>query len=168
MVNLSRDGSFVIRSIFAFIVAVLVAYLIGAALATQHVLGALTDMGMDITFAVWAEATLHDLIGMFAIYVPLITVAFLIGIPVALLISRGRPGWRRIGYIVGCFTSIVAIHSLMPQVLDVTPVAATRYFSGLMMQGFAGAVAGYVFYLLGRARLVEASARTASSGDISG
>ncbi len=152
-----------IRSIFAFFVAVLVAYLIGASLATQHVLGALTDMGMDITFAVWAEATLHDLIGMFAIYVPLIVVAFGIGIPVALLICRGRPGWRRIGYTTGCFTAIVAIHWLMPQVLDVTPVAATRFFSGLMMQGLAGAVAGYVFYRLGRSRLVEVSANVASS-----
>jgi len=146
----------VIRSAFAFLVAVLVAYVIGASLATQHVLASLTEMGMDITFGVWLEATSHDLLGMFATYAPLIALAFAIGIPVTLLICRGRPGWRRIGYITGCFTAIIVMHLLMPQVLDVTPVAATRLFGGLIQQGFAGAVAGYVFYLLGRARLAEA------------
>lgn len=142
-----------IRSIFAFLVAVLVAYLIGAALATQHVLGALTMMGMNIDFGVWAEATLHDLVGMFATYVPLLLVAYLVALPVILLICRGRPGWRRIGYISGFFTAVIVLHLLMPLVLNVTPVAATRYFGGLIQQGLAGAVGGYVFYLLGRAAL---------------
>ena len=64
-----------IRSILAFVAAVLVTYLIAASLATQHVLGALTEMGMDINFGVWAHATLHDLIGMFATFAPLIAVA---------------------------------------------------------------------------------------------
>ena len=85
----------VIRSIGAFIVAVLAAYLIGAALATQHVLGALTTMGMNIDFGVWLHTTLHDLVGMFATYAPLIGVAFLVALPVILLVCWGRPSWRR-------------------------------------------------------------------------
>ncbi len=153
-----------IRSAFAFLVAVLVAYLIGATLATQHVLGALTEMGMEIDFGVWLEATLHDLLGMSATYAPLIAVAFAIGIPVALLICRGRPGWRRIGYVTGCFTAMIVLHLLLTQVLDVTPVAATRFFGGLIQQGLAGAVAGYVFCLLGRARLAEAASFESVAG----
>lgn len=151
-----------IRSIGAFLVAVLVAYLIGAALATQHVLGSLTTMGMNIDFGIWVHATLHDLIGMFSTYAPLIAVAFLVALPVVLLVCRGRPGWRRLGYVVGFFTAIIVMHLLMPLVLNVNPVAATRVFSGLIQQGLAGAVGGYVFYRLGRAALADVRSGTAA------
>jgi hypothetical protein len=134
----------------AFVAAVLVTYLIGASLATQHVLGALTEMGMDIDFGVWAHTTLHDLIGMFGTYAPLIGIAFLVALPVILLICRGRSGWRRFGYTTGFFAAVIVLHLLMTAVLDVTAVAATRFFGGLLQQGFAGAVGGYVFYRLGR------------------
>ncbi|MGE0623620.1 MAG: hypothetical protein AB7I04_15705 [Pseudomonadales bacterium] len=150
-----------IRSIGAFLVTVLVAYVIGAALATQHVLGALTMMGMNIDFGIWAHATLHDLFGMFATYAPLIGVAFLAAVPVILLVCRGRPEWRRIGYVSGFFVAIIVMHLLMPLVLNVNPVAATRLFSGLLQQGLAGAVGGYVFFLLGQSAGLEADAKHA-------
>lgn len=140
-----------IRSILAFVVAVLITYLIGASLATQHVLGALTEMGMNIDFGVWAHATLHDLIGMFATYAPLIAVAFLVALPVVLLICRGRSGWLRFGYTTGFFVAVIVLHLAMTAVLDVTAVAATRFFGGLLQQGLAGAVGGYLFYRWGRA-----------------
>ena len=164
MANVSIDGSAVVRSTFAFFAGVLVAYLVGAALATQHVLRSLTDMGMNIDFGIWAHATLHDLIGMFAAYAALICAAFLVALPVIVLVCRGRPGWRRIGYVTGFFAALVAMHLIMPQVLDVTPVAATRYFSGLLLQGLAGAVGGYVFYLLGRSAGLERAALETGHG----
>lgn len=153
-----RVKAAVIRSVGAFLAAVLVAYVIGAALATQHVLGALTMMGMNIDFGVWAHATLHDLFGMLATYAPLIGVAFLAALPVVLLACRGRPEWRRLGYVVGFFAAIIVMHLLMPAVLNVNPVPATRFFSGLILQGLAGAVGGYVFFLLGRSAALEARA----------
>ena len=88
MVSMSTEAAEAVRGV----VAVLVAYLIGAALATQHVLGSLTTMGMNIDFGVWAHATLHDLIGMAGLYAPLLAVAFLLAMPVILLVCRGRPG----------------------------------------------------------------------------
>ncbi len=141
--------------------AVLVTYVIGAVLATQHVLGALTMMGMNIDFGVWAHTTLHDLFGMFATYAPLIGVAFMLALPVVLLVCRGHPEWRRLGYAVGFFAAIIVMHLIMPLVLNVNPVAATRLFSGLLQQGLAGAVGGYVFFLLGRSAALEADAEAA-------
>jgi hypothetical protein len=138
--------------------AVLVTYAIGAVLATQHVLGALTMMGMNIDFGIWAHATIHDLFGMFLTYAPLIGVAFLLALPVILLVCRNRPGWRWIGYVAGFFTAIVVMHLIMPLVLNVNPVPATRLFTGLMMQGLAGGVGGYVFFMLGRSPALEAAA----------
>ncbi|MEM8767579.1 MAG: hypothetical protein AAGE43_09060 [Pseudomonadota bacterium] len=157
-----------IRSLLGFIAAVLVTYVIGAALATQHVLGALTVMGMNIDFGVWAQATLHDLRGMFMAYASLIAVAFLVATPVVLLVCRGRPGWRRFGYTVGFFAAIMVMHTLMPMVLNVSPVASTRFFGGLLQQGLAGAVGGYVFFLVGRSaslvRAAEGDAGTPAAG----
>lgn len=153
-----------IRSILAFLVAVLVTYLIAAALATQHVLGALTEMGMNVDFGVWLNATLHDLVSMAPTYLPLIIVAFLVALPVVVLVCRGRSGWRRIGYTTGFFVGILAMHLLMTAVLDVTPVAATRFFGGLLQQGFAGAVGGYVFYLLGRSSGLDAASGSPANG----
>ena len=147
-----------VRSILAFLVAVLVAYVIGTVLASQHVLGALTEMGMNIGFSVWLHVTLHDLGGMFATYAPLILVAFLLAVPVVYLICRSRPGWWKIGYISGFFAALVVMHLIMPVALDVNPVAATRTFAGLVQQGLAGAVAGYLFYRLGRAALAAETA----------
>lgn len=156
----------VIRSFLGFIAAVLVTYVIGAALATQFVLGSLTVMGMSIDFGVWAHATLHDLRGMFVAYASLIAVAFLVATPVVLLVCRGRPGWRRFGYTVGFFAAIMVMHTLMPMVLNVTPVAATRLFGGLVQQGLAGAVGGYVFYLLGRSAALVRSAEAAAESAV--
>ena len=143
------------RSIAAFIVAALAAYIVGAWLATQHVLGALTDMGIDVNFAAWADASLHDLVGMFPTYAPLITVAMAIGLAIAALIARKHPGWHRIGYVSAGFFAVIAMHLLMRQALDLTPVAATRIMSGLIYQGLAGAIGGYVFWRLGRGSLAD-------------
>ena len=143
-------GKHVIRSLLAFLVAVLVTYAAGAWLATQHVLGALVDMGMNVTFEVWAEASLHDLVGMFPTYAPLLAVALALGLLVAVLIARAKPGWRRIGYVTAGFVAVMVMHLIMRQVLELTPVAATRTGSGLIYQGLAGAIGGYVFWRLGR------------------
>ena len=144
-----------IRSIAAFVAAVAATYVVGAWLATQHVLGALVEMGIDVDFAMWADASLHDLAGMLPTYGPLITVALAIGLGVAALIARNRAGWLRIGYVTAGFFAIIVMHLVMRQVLDVTPVAATRILSGLIYQGLAGAIGGYVFWRLGRGHLVE-------------
>ena len=61
----------------------------------------------------------------------------------------------RLGYTVGFFVAIIAMHLIMTAVLNVTPIAAARFFGGLLQQGFAGAVGGYVFYRLGRSWLLD-------------
>ena len=143
------------RSIGAYLLALIAAYVVGAAAATQAVMAALTGMGVEITLADRLGATLHDQVGMFATYAPLIGVALAIGLAVAALISRGLPGWRRVGYVLGGFVAVITMHLIMRQVLDLTPVAAARSAGGLLLQGSAGAVAGYVFWFVGNGRRMD-------------
>lgn len=141
-----------IRSFGAFLLALVTAYVVGAAAATQAVMSALGRMGVDVSLAVRLDATLHDQVSMFATYAPLLAAALTVGLLVAVLISRFLPGWRRVGYVLAGFVAVIAMHLIMRQVLDLTPVAAARTSAGLLLQGFAGALGGYVFWLAGRGR----------------
>jgi len=155
---ISRTGkSKVIRSVGAFLLAVLSTYALGALFATWHVLGRLAEMGMGVDFGVPVHAMLHDLIGMFPTYLPLVGVAFLVALPVIVLLARLLPGWRRVAYVSGFAVAMIALHLVMPMVLNVHPVAATRTLAGLLAQGLAGAVGGYLFYVVGRSREVESA-----------
>jgi hypothetical protein len=136
------------RWILAFVAALGTAYVVAAVLASQHVLGALAAMGMPVDLALGLEVTLHDLVGMLPTLAPLLAVALLAALPVILLICRGRPGWRLLGFVSGFFCAVVVMHLALTAVLDVTPVAAARGTGGLLLQGLAGALAGYVFYRL--------------------
>ena len=159
-VNFDADEYGMMRSFGAFLLALVTAYVVGAAAATQAVMAALIDMGVEVTLADRLAATLHDQVGMFATYAPLIGIALAIGLAVAAAISRGRPGWYRVGYVLAGFTAVIAMHLIMRQVLDLTPVAAARSAGGLLLQGFAGAAAGYVFWYAGRGRSGKDSARS--------
>lgn len=141
-----------IRSFGAFLLALLTAYVVGAAAATHAVMSALVQMGMEVSFADRLNATLHDQVGMFGTYAPLLAAALIVGLPVAVLISRFLPAWRRVGYVLAGFVAVIAMHLIMRQVLDLTPVAAARELGGLLLQGFAGALAGYVFWITGNGR----------------
>lgn len=147
-----------VRSLGAFLLALLTAYVVGAAAATQAVMSALIRMGIDVSLADRLQATLHDQVSMFATYAPLLGAAMSVGLVVAVLISRALPGWRRVGYVLAGFVAMIAMHLIMRQVLDLTPVAAARSAGGLLLQGFAGALGGYVFWLTGRGRLHGAAA----------
>jgi hypothetical protein len=79
---------------------------------------------------------------------PLLAVALLLGFLVALAIIRFQPGWRRFGYPVAGFTAILVMHLLVQNTLGLHPIPVTRSSLGLLVQGLAGAVGGYVFYFV--------------------
>lgn len=134
------------RWLLAYFAALATVYVVATVLASQHVLGALAAMGMPVDLSVRLEVTGHDLVGMLAAFASLLGVALLAALPVILLICRGRPGWRRVGFVTGFGSAVIVMHLSASWVLDVTPVAAAREVGGLLQQGLAGALAGYVFY----------------------
>ena len=99
-----------VRALKAFFPAVLLAYLLASALATQSNLGNLQMLGMDVGLGDRAGATFHDIIAMASSYLLLIAVAFVLGLPVAAGLNRLMPGQRALLYALAGFASIVALH----------------------------------------------------------
>ncbi|HIG42249.1 MAG: hypothetical protein ABGY96_11355 [bacterium] len=137
-----------IKVIGAYFAAVLVTFVLGSIFATQFILGNLQDMGMTVTFADRFSATLHDVGGLSVIYLPVIGISFLISLPVAAGIIKFVPNLRLVGYVLAGAVGLVTIHLVMKAVLGLTGIAATRTVMGLLSQGLAGAIGGYLFFRL--------------------
>ena len=134
------------RIISSYLLAVLVAYTTGAVFVSQGNIAAVTSMGFEISMAQRFEAMLHDIANMYDIYLMLIALVFLIALPVAELIIRRFPELRLVGYMSAGFVAMVAIHVILKAVLGLSGIAPTRELFGLLAQGIAGALGGFVFH----------------------
>ena len=139
-----------LKNLLAFIVAVVAAYVIAVVFYTQLNLANLVEMGLAVGVGVRFSAALHDLAGMAPLYLPIITVAFLLGFGVAALIIRFVPQLRSLGYVLAGFVAIYTVDFALGNLVasGTHPLAVTRTTVGLLSQCFAGAVGGYVFVRL--------------------
>jgi hypothetical protein len=85
---------------------------------------------------------------MASIYLPLMLVAFLLALPVAAGITRILPARRALLFTLAGFTAVVAMHVAMKLLLGLSGIAVTRTFAGLIGQGIAGALGGYIYHRL--------------------
>ncbi|MGI9328245.1 MAG: hypothetical protein ACR2PZ_23710 [Pseudomonadales bacterium] len=140
-----------LRSVLAYIAAVLVTYVIGAAAATQGALAHLPAIAQEsIDFGVRMSTTAADLLGMLPAYAPLIAAALLAGFVVTAFVLRWLPDLRTFGYTLAGAVALLALHLIMRQTFDgIVPIASTRTTVGLLVQVFAGAVGGWLFARLG-------------------
>lgn len=136
------------RILGAYLVAVAVAYLLGAMAATQAVLANLEAMGIAVSMGDRLRTTGQDIVGLLPAYGVLIAVAFAIALPTATAIARFVPAWRAVGLVAAGAMSIAATHLIMHAAFDITPLAAARTTTGLAVQALAGGVGGYAFYFL--------------------
>jgi|AntAceMinimDraft_5_1070358.scaffolds.fasta_scaffold01051_10 hypothetical protein len=143
------------RVLKAFFPAVLLAYVLASILFTQTILAAVQGMGLEVSAGMRLATTVDDLVGMSSSYLPLILVAFILGLPVAAGLTRLLPAHRALLFTLAGFVAIVALHSIMKAVLGVSGIAATRTLPGLLAQGLAGAVGGCCYHLLSRPRPSE-------------
>lgn len=139
-----------LKTVGAFLVAVVVAYVLGAIVSTQTILQNVVEMDVAVGWGDRLGATLHDLGGMAPTYLPIIAVGFLVAFPVTALIVRFLPNWRSIGYVLAGLVAVLAIHLVMQALLDMHPLPTTRTLLGLLLQGAAGATGGYVFVRITR------------------
>ena len=105
-------------------------------------------LGFDISFAQRLDAAVHDMLNMTDIYLPLVAISLVLGLPVAYAIVRKRPHLSLIGYTLAGFVALLAIHLIIKAVVGLSGVAPTRTLMGLLYQGIAGGVGGYLFYRL--------------------
>ena len=135
-----------LKILSAYAGAVATAFLLGSVLATQFILGNVTDMGLDVSLGVRLDATLHDIGGLAATYLPLIAIAFIIALLVASGLLTVFPSRPQLLYVLAGGLALITLHLAMKAVLGLTGIAATRTVAGLLSQGLAGMLGGYMFY----------------------
>ena len=133
------------RTLGSYIAAVIVAYCFGALFISQGNIAAVTGLGFDVTMSQRLGAIVHDVSGMTDIYLPLVAVSLLLGLPVAFAVVRKTPHLRMIGYVSAGFVALLAMHVIMKAVLGLSGIAPTRTLWGLLAQGVAGGIGGYLF-----------------------
>ena len=138
-----------------YLAAVLASYLLASVVATQHVANALVSMGIGLGARDRLSMVFSDLLGMSLSLLPMIAFGLLFAFLAAALLLRLLPGsrpWRRpFLYVLAGFTALVTIHVAMNLAFGLTPIAVARTNTGLLMQGMAGAVGGYLYLRLGDA-----------------
>lgn len=131
----------------AFVLATAAAEVIAATLHASFVLAALQDIGVVFNESDLFAMILHDIPKLVPTYGILIGIGFLIAFPVATLIIKRFPGARTLGYTLAGAAAIIFMILLMNSIFDMTPLAVARTSWGILCQGLAGAVGGYLFAL---------------------
>ena len=134
-----------LRVFWGFVFAAMLTYVLASIFSTQIILANVAALGLDVELAVRLHATLHDVIGMASTYLPLVSVAFVLGFPVAAWLAKAAPQYRVVLYAAAGFAALVSLHVIMKQVLGVSGVASTRTLVGLSFHGLAGLCGGLTF-----------------------
>ena len=134
-----------IRRGVGFVLAVVATSVLGAVAHSQFIAAAVARLGHPVPLGDRLSWAGHDAVGMFSTYAPIIAIGFLIAFLIAALVVRRLPHLRNIGYTLAGAVAIVAALVVMKQVLDVTGIASARSALGIVAQGIAGAVGGWVF-----------------------
>ena len=139
------------RTIGAFIAAVLVTGVAASVFSTQFVIAGLADVDIHIPFGMRLGMTVSDL-PLLQLYAIFASIAFLVAFPIAAVCRRFLPGDRRLWLLIGGAVSIVAGLLLLKAVAGNSPIGGARGPVGLLFQGLAGGIGGWVFFKLTQPR----------------
>ena len=134
-----------IKTIYSFAGAVIATYVLGAIFVSQGNIASVVALGFEVSGGQRLDAALHDIVNMTDIYLPLVSVSLLLGLPVAFAVIRKKPHLRMLGYVLAGFVAMIAMPVIMNMVLGLSGIAPTRTHVGLLAQGLAGGVGGYLF-----------------------
>ena len=134
--------------LIAFIPATVLAFVLASVLSTQMILAHVQAMGLDVSMSVRLTTTFQDLVGMASSYLVLITIAFLLALPVAAWLARFAPDRSALLFALAGFMAIAVLHLALQTALSIHPVPVTRTIPGFLGQCLAGAVGGWCYYRL--------------------
>ena len=133
------------RAIAAYFPATLMAHLLASTFSTLMIMAELMEMAMPVSATDVVAAVWFDWLGLLGSYLPLVAIAFLIALPVAGQL-HGRLGFpRRFIYALAGFVALIAIHLILEATLGLIGFAAVRTTFGLLAQGAAGGLAGWLY-----------------------
>lgn len=134
-----------IRVVAGWAGAVVVAAALGSIVQTQYNLFDIAGLGVSIDPIKGLAATGHDLVRFAPLYAALVGVAFAVAWPVAGLLARSRRRSRRWLFALAGTSAVAVMLVTMNTLLPVTPVAATRDASAIVLMSLAGGVAGLLY-----------------------
>ena len=129
----------------AFILAVLITFLLSSVIGTQLVLMDVKDFGLDVSSSQRLSSTLHDIIGLAPALSILISTAFLVAFAVAALCNRFLGGNRYYRYTLAGFTCLPVTLLLIKYIMGATLFAAARTGYGMFLVSLCGLLGGWVF-----------------------
>lgn len=133
-----------------YLCAIAASYVLATVSATQHVVSSLGSMGVEVSVAERLSMTLSDLVGMAPMFVPLIAFGLLVAFLFTALLHYGIKRWQTVLYVLAGFCALICIHLSLHLAFGLTPVAMARSAGGLIVQGLAGAVGGWIYITLNR------------------
>ena len=135
----------VLRVALAFILAVIVATVLGAVAHTQFVLARLSGLGVDISLGERLSMTLHDIVVMAPLFGAIVGAGFIVAMSAAALVFKLAGTQRTLIYVVAGAVSLGVTLMVMNAVFEITAIAGARSTLGFLAQMAAGAVGGLTF-----------------------
>lgn len=133
------------KVVLAFVLAVIVATVLGSVAHTQFVLAGLTDLNVVIPLSERISMTLQDIAGMGPLYGMIVGLGFLAAMLAAALVFRLAGVQRALVYTVAGAVAVGVALTAMGLVYDITPIAGARSTAGFIVQMVAGALGGLTF-----------------------
>ena len=135
-----------LRLISAYVIGVIVSFVLGSVIGTQMVLHSVQSMGLAVSWSSRLATTGSDIAGLSASLMPLMALILTIGWAVTDWVSVRVSRYRHTAAFAlmgaGC---ILILHPLLNMVFGVDAFAPARTPVGLIAQGIAGAVGGLCF-----------------------
>jgi hypothetical protein len=107
-------------------------------------------MGASVDFVTRLSASLSDLQGLVMPYFALVAIALLIGFAVTGQISRFFHLHRWWLYPLAGLVALIAMHLILKAVIGLWGVAGARPALGLVLQGLAGLLGGWLYARMSR------------------
>jgi hypothetical protein len=128
----------------ALLVSAAVTALLASVFSTQFVVAGLQAINVEIPVSTRLSMTAADF-GILTVLLPAVLACFLIAFVVAGFCASRLGGSRAGWFTAAGATSLIAELMIMQGVFGVMPVSGARSMAGLLTQGIAGAVGGYLF-----------------------
>ncbi len=142
--------------LFPLILAAAATAILATIMQTQRVISALKDAGGTVSGSERISMTLYDAQHLGSLYFVFIFIALLVALTVAAFIARRKAGIAKYIYMGAGFVAMFVMLFLMKKAFfDVHIIAGARDGLGLILQGLAGAIGGYVFWRLRRPGLTD-------------
>lgn len=132
------------KHLVAFPAAVILTAVLASLCSTQFVLAELTALGIEISVSARIAMCFEDL-GILRSLLPAVAACWLVGFPVAHALEARIGGNRNAWFVAAGGAALVGELLIMQAVLGVTAIAGARSLPGLLCQGVAGALGGYLF-----------------------